>query len=104
MEIIAAQVPCDTSFDPSNVIVVSWEPRIFVYPNFLSDEECEHFKQKGINAGLQRSQVAGAGQAEASEARTSYGTFIEDDGDPIMRSVEDRMARWAQIPLEHGEV
>ncbi|KAI4383118.1 hypothetical protein MLD38_008994 [Melastoma candidum] len=28
--------------DPSRVVQVSWQPRVFVYKGFLSDEECDH--------------------------------------------------------------
>lgn len=102
---LATELPCDTKFDPDKVEVFSWEPRIFIYKNFLSDEECDHFISRGLSEGLKRSAVATApGQEDKSEARTSYGTFLEDDGDIVMRRVESRIAQWSQIPVEHGEV
>ena len=31
---------------PANIEVLSWQPRAFLFRNFLSDEECEHFVDK----------------------------------------------------------
>lgn len=84
--------------------MVTWEPRVFYYPNFLTDEECAHFISKGLSEGLIRSAVAASGDAKESTARTSYGTFIMDDADFVVRRVEERISQWSQIPIEHGEV
>lgn len=76
-----------------------------MYRNFLSEEECDHFISKGLSSGLKRSAVATSpGQKDKTEARTSYGTFLEDDGDIITRKIESRISQWSQIPPEHGEV
>ena len=85
---------------------MSWVPRVFFYENFLSDEECAHFIAKGLANGLERSKVAigKSKTGEAAEARTSFGTFIMDDSDEIVRGVESRIAKWTQLPIEHGEV
>ena len=64
--------------------MVTWEPRVFYYPNFLTDEECAHFISKGLSEGLIRSAVAASGDAKESTARTSYGTFIMDDADFVV--------------------
>ena len=84
--------------------MVTWEPRVFYYPNFLTDEECAHFISKGLSEGLVRSAVAASGDAKESTARTSFGTFIMDDADFVVRRVEERISQWSQIPIEHGEV
>jgi len=102
---LATETPCDSRFDPEKVETFSWDPRIFVYPNFLTTEECDHFISKGLSAGLERSAVAVApGEKSENTARTSYGTFLSDDGDIVLRRVESRIAQWSQIPIEHGEV
>ena len=51
------------------VVHLSWRPRAFLYKNFLTDEECEHLKQKvGRGQGLQ------AGGVAAFVGRWSVGT------------------------------
>jgi len=36
-----------------------------------------------------------------SEVRTSYGVFLQPD--KMLRKIEERIARWTRIPVEHGE-
>ena len=38
-----------------------------------------------------------------SSVRTSSGTFLRATGDPVLERIEERIAAWAQIPVEHGE-
>lgn len=100
--------------DPNNpakrwIEVISWKPRIFLYHNILTKEECDHIIRIGmhfINAPQQflsllvsflhnpaepkvsRSSVVGAdGKPVVNEARTSSGYFIvgEDAKDPVIR-------------------
>eukprot|EP01094_Clydonella_sp_ATCC50884_P014853 TRINITY_DN2542_c0_g1_i2.p1 TRINITY_DN2542_c0_g1~~TRINITY_DN2542_c0_g1_i2.p1 ORF type:complete len:277 (-),score=27.60 TRINITY_DN2542_c0_g1_i2:191-1021(-) len=95
---------CDRPVDMSNVEVVSWDPRAFVYHGFLTDEECDYVVQKALDTGLKRSEVAAAKSSESvNNVRTSYGAFLSSDGDPVMRRIEDRIAAWSHIPAENGE-
>ena len=95
---------CSSSpvFDPENVVVAALDPRIYVYENFLSEEECEYIIELGNKQGLSRSEVAASDNNSKSEARTSYGTFLEPN-DPILQRIEQRIAVWSQIPQDHGE-
>ena len=47
--------------------------------------------------------MVGDNKDEVSTARTSMGTFIGTDGDPIIMGIEQKIAEWAMIPVEHGE-
>ena len=93
---------CAEPFDPRKVQIAAQKPRIYVYPNFLTDEECDHIIQLGLEAGLQRSQVAAVANDTTSEVRTSYGTFLQSV-DPVLQRIEGKIAVWTHIPVENGE-
>ncbi|CAM8953760.1 unnamed protein product [Rhodiola kirilowii] len=84
--------------------VISWEPRAFVYHNFLSEAECEHL----INLAkphMEKSTVVDSetGKSKDSRVRTSSGTFLARGRDKIIRDIENRIADFTFIPVEHGE-
>ncbi|KAL8143193.1 hypothetical protein V2J09_016225 [Rumex salicifolius] len=68
---------------------VSWEPRAFVYHNFLSKEECKYL----IDVATPHMQ----------KARTSSGAFLTRGQDKIISNIEKRIADWTFIPADHGE-
>ncbi|CAI9102754.1 OLC1v1001074C2 [Oldenlandia corymbosa var. corymbosa] len=84
--------------------VLSWEPRAFVYHNFLSKEECEYL----INLAkphMAKSTVVDSktGQSKDSRVRTSSGMFLRRGRDKVIRAIEKRIADYTFIPVEHGE-
>ncbi|CAA7399694.1 unnamed protein product [Spirodela intermedia] len=84
--------------------VISWEPRAFVYHNFLSKEECEHL----INLAkpyMQKSTVvdSSTGKSTDSRVRTSSGMFLRRGQDKVIQAIEKRIADFTFIPVEHGE-
>jgi len=85
---------------------VSWEPRIFVYHNFLTVKECKEIRAIG-EAHVSRSLVVGAtGKSEENAARSSSGVFFGRQfmvESPLLRVVEKRIADWTKVPIEHGE-
>ncbi|KAH7421160.1 hypothetical protein KP509_13G043000 [Ceratopteris richardii] len=93
-----------TLFDPTKVIQLSWKPRAFLYPGFLSDEECEHLKRLALTK-LEKSMVADneSGKSVLSQIRTSSGMFINKGHDEIITRIEERIATWTFLPKENGE-
>ncbi|KAL5780767.1 hypothetical protein ACOSQ2_011504 [Xanthoceras sorbifolium] len=84
--------------------IVAWEPRAFVYHNFLSKEECEYL----INLAtphMTKSTVVDSktGQSVDSRVRTSSGMFLRRGQDKMIRNIEKRIADFTFIPVEHGE-
>ncbi|KAI7730837.1 hypothetical protein M8C21_026172 [Ambrosia artemisiifolia] len=84
--------------------ILSWEPRAFLYHNFLSKEECEYL----INLAkphMAKSTVVDSktGQSKDSRVRTSSGTFLRRGRDKVIRNIEKRIADFTFIPVEHGE-
>lgn len=93
------------SFDDSSVKVLSWKPRIFYRDNFLTDDECDYIIKLGEKK-VKRSMVASNnGTAVIDEYRTSHGVFFHKEKDnPLLRSIEERIAHWSQLPVENGEI
>ncbi|XP_057503530.1 probable prolyl 4-hydroxylase 3 [Actinidia eriantha] len=84
--------------------IISWEPRAFIYHNFLSKEECEHLI-KLAKPRMAKSTVVDSktGKSKDSRVRTSSGMFLRRGRDEIIRDIEKRIADFTFIPVEHGE-
>jgi len=85
---------------------ISWAPRVFVYHNFLTSEECEQVVEIGGKDVSRSLVVAAKGQSAESEWRTSKGVFLTREymsKSPLLRDVERRIAEWTQLPIENGE-
>jgi len=89
--------------------VLSWTPRAFLFPNFLSDEECDRFielasaKLKPSLVVLTKQDIEAGNLQE--NVRTSQGTFLDEheDAQGVLRRVEQRIAQVTGIPEENGE-
>jgi prolyl 4-hydroxylase len=79
--------------------VLSWEPRAFVYHNFLSKEECEYLislaKPHMVKSTVVDSET---GKSKDSRVRTSSGTFLRRGRDKIIKTIEKRIADYTFIP------
>ncbi|CAL9176017.1 probable prolyl 4-hydroxylase 3 [Musa acuminata AAA Group] len=84
--------------------VLSWEPRAFLYHNFLSKEECEYLIELA-KPYMKKSTVVDSttGRSTDSRVRTSSGMFLRRGQDKIIRAIEKRIADFTFIPVEHGE-
>ncbi|KAJ8643469.1 hypothetical protein MRB53_005217 [Persea americana] len=93
-----------STFDPTRVTQLSWHPRAFLYPGFLSDAECDHLINLAKDK-LEISMVADndSGKSIMSKVRTSSGMFLKRDQDEIVASIEQRIATWTFLPAENGE-
>ncbi|KAF2947764.1 probable prolyl 4-hydroxylase 3 [Oryza sativa Japonica Group] len=84
--------------------VISWEPRAFVYHNFLSKEECDYLiglaKPHMVKSTVVDSTT---GKSKDSRVRTSSGMFLQRGRDKVIRAIEKRIADYTFIPMEHGE-
>lgn len=86
------------------VIHLSWKPRAFLFKKFLTDEECDHIKQKAADK-LEKSGVVDndTGEERDSEVRTSSGTFFDKGADEVISRVERRVAQVTMLPVENQE-
>lgn len=86
--------------------VLSWYPRTYLFPGFLSAERAEHFV-KLAKARLAPSAVAlkkGDTEDSTKNVRTSQGTFIgrEEDKQGVLAWIEDRLAQLTGLPANHA--
>lgn len=88
----------------TRLIELSSSPRIYMIENFLSDYECDHLIENA-RPHLKRSTVVSSKDngGEVHDARTSMGMFYQRSADPIIASIEQRIAELTMIPVEYGE-
>ncbi|KAG2482094.1 hypothetical protein HYH03_018950 [Edaphochlamys debaryana] len=94
-----------SSDDPgTRMVVLSWEPRIFLYKGILTHAECDALIE-AARGRLERSGVSDSetGEGGVSEIRTSHGMFYERAETPLIERIERRLAKWTMLPAEHGE-
>jgi len=87
-----------------DVLVNIHHPRIIVFGNVLTGDECEAL----IGASrpkLARSETVNraSGGTELNEARTSEGTYFFHDASPLLEKINRRLARLTRWPLANGE-
>jgi prolyl 4-hydroxylase len=85
--------------------MLSLSPRVVLLHNFLSIAECDHLI-KTSKPFLERSTVVNplAEASKVDDARTSKGMFFPSRGcDPIIATIEARIAALTMMPIENGE-
>ncbi|KAL6545805.1 Prolyl 4-hydroxylase 1 [Orobanche gracilis] len=86
--------------------VVSWSPRVIVFHNFLSPEECDYLRAIA-KPRLEVSTVVDTktGKGMKSKVRTSSGMFlsVEERKYPMIEAIEKRISVYSQVPVENGE-
>lgn len=88
----------------TQVEVLDADARIYLYRNFLTDEECDYLRLKAEKR-LERSGVvdSNTGGSEVSDIRTSDGMFFSRAEDRVIEAVERRVAQWSLTPVHNGE-
>eukprot|EP01104_Vermistella_antarctica_P005039 TRINITY_DN15449_c0_g1_i1.p1 TRINITY_DN15449_c0_g1~~TRINITY_DN15449_c0_g1_i1.p1 ORF type:complete len:279 (+),score=47.59 TRINITY_DN15449_c0_g1_i1:266-1102(+) len=83
--------------------VVSWSPRVVLFHDFLSHEECDRLIEAG-RSRLKRSQVVSASkEMRLNTARTSYGAWVGKNDDPVVQILQQRVAAASHQAPENGE-
>ena len=79
-------------------------PRVVVFGNLLSNEECEAIIAEA-RPRMQRSLTVDnqSGGESINDDRTSNGMFFQRGENELIRRVEERIARLLNWPLENGE-
>lgn len=83
---------------------ISWSPRAFALRGFLTPQECDHLIAKATPL-MEASTVVDneSGQSMPSTVRTSTGCFFSLQEDPVIASIERRIALVTGLPEEGGE-
>ena len=87
-----------------DVLLTLQLPRVVVFGNFLSEQECEEMKRLA-DVRLARSEtvVNETGGSEVNEARTSDGMFFERGEHEVCARIEKRIEALLRWPVSHGE-
>jgi prolyl 4-hydroxylase len=86
------------------VLQSMFNPRIVVFSNFLSDEECDELIALA-RPKLARSLTVEAktGGEEINADRTSSGMFFQRGENELVKRIEERIGRLLNWPVENGE-
>ena len=97
-----AQVDCGDRM--VNVLLAMAQPRIVVFGNLLSPEECDALIADA-EPRLARSLTVATktGGEEINADRTSDGMFFQRGETPLIQRIEARIARLLNWPIENGE-
>ncbi|KAF5831958.1 hypothetical protein DUNSADRAFT_12353 [Dunaliella salina] len=84
--------------------VLSADARIYLFRNFLSEAECDYIRNKATPR-LARSGVVDTktGKSKIDDIRTSSGMFFNRGEDPVIQTIERRIANLSMTPVYHGE-
>ncbi|KAL3635032.1 hypothetical protein CASFOL_022086 [Castilleja foliolosa] len=86
--------------------IISWSPRVILFHNFLSVEECDYLISIA-KPYLRLSNVVNktTGKGMRSKVRTSSGMFLmaEDRKYPTIQAIEKRISVYSHVPVENGE-
>ncbi len=94
----------DTSDRAIEMLFVIESPRVVLFGNLLSDEECESLIELSREK-LQRSSVVNesTGAYDVHPDRTSSGTYFKRGENELVQRIERRIAELVECPVEHGE-
>ena len=86
------------------MLFVIESPRVVLFGNLLSDEECDLLISQSRDK-LQRSSVVNAstGAYDVHPHRTSSGTYFKRGENELLERIEKRIAELVDCPIEQGE-
>ena len=87
-----------------SVLVSMPDPQIVMFADFLSKNECDRLVETA-RPRMQRSLTTDmkTGHNKLDAVRTSRGMFFQRDENPLVRSIEARIAQLLSWPVENGE-
>ncbi|XP_019449667.1 PREDICTED: probable prolyl 4-hydroxylase 12 isoform X1 [Lupinus angustifolius] len=84
--------------DPSRVVQISWQPRVFLYKDFISDKECDYLISLAHSV---KEKSSGNEDVTANGRLTSEISLdVEDD---IVARIEERISVWTFLPKENSK-
>lgn len=82
--------------------VVSWQPRVVVFDNFLSQDEVRAMVNKSSYVTLKKSKTW-SGRKGKRTSKAAFLTSRDELGDPKVRRIKARIAAATHIPPQNGE-
>ena len=94
----------DTPDRAVEMLFVIESPRVVLFGNLLSDDECDLLISQSRDK-LQRSSVVNAstGAYDVHPHRTSSGTYFKRGENELLQRIEKRIAELVDCPIEQGE-
>lgn len=86
-----------------HVLQVVANPRVVLFGSFLSDEECDEIIAQAKVRLAPSQTVNPEGGVMAHPHRTSSGMFFKHAETPVIRTIEERIAKVVNWPVENGE-
>lgn len=87
-----------------HVLQAMFNPRVVVFGNLLSDQECDELIQLATPRLARSLTVATkTGGEEVNADRTSNGMFFQRGENELVRRIEERIGRLVNWPVENGE-
>jgi prolyl 4-hydroxylase len=87
-----------------NVLLTVEQPRIILFSNVLSQEECEQMIALSKPKMNQSTTVDDlSGKAELHKNRTSYGTYFKINETSFIKRIDRRISELMQMPVINGE-
>ena len=97
-------MPCNGLDKPWSIIMQLESPIIRAYANVLTPEECDRLIELSSSKLAPSTTVDNnTGEALPHEHRTSRGTFFQRQENDFIKSIDERLAKIMNLPLEHGE-
>lgn len=94
----------DTGDRVVKILLAIAKPRVVVFGNLLSDEECDALIAAAEPRMARSLTVATkTGGEEVNADRTSDGMFFQRGENPVVQRIEERIARLLDWPIENGE-
>ncbi|KAH6770888.1 hypothetical protein C2S52_015691 [Perilla frutescens var. hirtella] len=90
------------SIDPSQVVQLSWQPRVFLYRGFLSEEECDYLISWFHGKKSYTMQDGDSLMVDTNNIRDDLGISVDAD-DEIARRIEERIYAWTFLPKQNSK-
>ncbi|GAV79306.1 ShK domain-containing protein [Cephalotus follicularis] len=88
--------------DPSRVVQLSWQPRVFLYNGFLTDEECDHLISLADREKKNLLEINGnSGRSIANNLLGKSETKLKAE-DVMVPRIEERLSAWTFLPKENS--
>ncbi|XP_052180555.1 probable prolyl 4-hydroxylase 12 [Diospyros lotus] len=94
--------PVLSKVDPSQVIELSWQPRVFLYRGFLSEEECDRLISWATSKENTMGNISGSGKDDTSKMVKTSGISLTMDDDMVAR-IEEKISAWTFLPTENSK-
>ena len=86
------------------VLASMQHPRIVMLEGFLSDQECDALIELALPKMLRSKTVVNeTGGEQVHASRTSEGMFFQRGENELVKTIETRIAKLVNWPVEHGE-